>query len=138
LSAPLTPVQNIKELRSRLQKPQTKKPIKKRKRRGRKPKFGLRKKLISPTKNSRKVAKYNSVWQPMDPGHMEDFRLSHENQSKKRRCFKAIQHTREHDETIRVRDCIKVQSDEGLENIGKVVRLFLDETDNAINVQVLW
>lgn len=74
----------------------------------------------------------------MDPGHMEDFRLSHENQSKKRRCFKAIQHTREHDETIRVRDCIKVQSDEGLENIGKVVRLFLDETDNAINVQVLW
>jgi hypothetical protein len=85
-----------------------------------------------------KRVEIQSDWQPVDNGQLLDVRLHNETQAQKRRCFKAIQHSLEKDEVIRIRDCIKVRSSEGLENIGKVLRIFLDDPTGSISVQVLW
>jgi len=72
----------------------------------------------------------------MDEGVLTSFRINGVMQS--HRCYNAINHYRERDEVVRVRDCVKVCSSEGLENIGKVIRIFLEEASGQINIQVLW
>lgn len=116
LSAPLTPVQNTK-LRPRQQSSSSTKKTteKKGKKRGRAAKFSNRKQKKSRYNSThyRKQIVINSDWQPVDAGQIVDVRLGHETQSQKRRCYNAIRHSRELDEIIRIRDCVKVRSSEG-------------------------
>lgn len=141
--SPLIPVQN--KLRPRQQRSQpSKKPAKNAKGRpnakastkSHKSLPLMKRRRGAPLKTKR--VEIQSDWQPVDNGQLLDVRLHNETQPQKRRCFKAIQHSKEVDEIIRVRDCIKVRSSEGLENIGKVLRIFLDDPTGSISVQVLW
>ena len=84
-----------------------------------------------------------SVWRPEPDGdgvepHEEEIRLSHELAPQRRRCFNAIRHTRERDEVIRVRDCVRVRSAEGNEYVGKVIKIFLDNSTGSIFANILW
>ncbi|KAI6186718.1 Bromo adjacent-like proteiny domain-containing 1 protein [Aphelenchoides besseyi] len=130
--APLTPVQNTK-LRPRPSRQQTepKKSTKSKPRNHRR--SGGRKK----ERRVRSVP-IKSNWQPVDEGQIHDVRLAHETQYQRRRCYAEIRHQRERDEVIRVRDCVRVRSSEGLENVGKIVRLFLDDSSGAICAEVFW
>ncbi|KAI6225465.1 Bromo adjacent-like proteiny domain-containing 1 protein [Aphelenchoides fujianensis] len=91
----------------------------------------------------RKGARVRSVsiksnWRPVDEGKLQDVRFAGESQFQRRRCYDAIRHQREYDEVIRARDCVRVRSSEGLENVGKIVRLFLDDSSGHICAEVLW
>ncbi|KAI6213677.1 Bromo adjacent-like proteiny domain-containing 1 protein [Aphelenchoides besseyi] len=130
--APLTPVHNTK-LRPRPSQQSTK-PKKSTKAKSRTPRrSGGRKKQ----KRVRSVS-IKSNWQPVDEGQIHDVRLAHETQYQRRRCYAEIRHQRERDEVIRVRDCVRVRSSEGLENVGKIIRLFLDDSCGSICAEVFW
>ncbi|CAD5231839.1 unnamed protein product [Bursaphelenchus xylophilus] len=86
----------------------------------------------------RQIPSFSSNWRPLDEGYLCDLRLPTELQSKKRICYTAIRHMKERDEVIRIRDCVRVCSSEGLENIGKIFRLFFDEDSGNICAEVMW
>lgn len=74
--------------------------------------------------------KFVSNWRPVGDGIVKPIRFINDSLPVKRRCFSAIRHWAEQDEVIRVRDCVKICSAEGFENIGKVMHLHYDEASS--------
>lgn len=63
--------------------------------------------------------------------------FQNDNAPVKRLCFPAVQHVRE-PETIRLYDAVIVNSEDGSRNIGKIARIFLDDsTGNSFSKQSL-
>ncbi|CAD5224610.1 unnamed protein product [Bursaphelenchus okinawaensis] len=119
---PLTSVHNIAEnVMKRRQKPTI-----------------VKKKKATQVKRRGKATQFNSNWRSVDEGVYKELRLPTELQYKKRICYNAIRHSKEQDEIIRIKDCVRVCSSEGLENIGKIFRIFYDEETGNICAEVMW
>ncbi|KAH7713518.1 bromo adjacent (BAH) domain-containing protein, partial [Aphelenchoides avenae] len=76
-------------------------------------------------------------WEPLGEGTYRHVRIAGSTEPQHRMCFDAIRHKKEGD-VIRVKDCVKVSSAEGLESVGKVAWLFFDEGRRAPMTSVLW
>lgn len=88
-------------------------------------------------KNAKKKKTISSNWVPVGESKIVEFRPQPDKNNQKLECFYAIKH-KEADVTVKIRDCVKVLDGEGQENIGKVLRLFIDEKEGCISAQVVW
>jgi hypothetical protein len=88
-------------------------------------------KLPTPSKKKRKALHIvNCNWRPIGSGSTQAIRIANDSSPVQRQCFHSIRHWAEKDEVIRVRDCVKICSAEGLENIGKIMHLHYDESSS--------
>uniref|UniRef100_A0A0N5AYR8 BAH domain-containing protein n=1 Tax=Syphacia muris TaxID=451379 RepID=A0A0N5AYR8_9BILA len=81
--------------------------------------------------------KINSNWRPVTTGEKHYVYNSNDNAPVKRLCFPAVQHVRE-PETIRLYDAVIVNSEDGSRNIGKIARIFLDDSTGLLMATVFW
>ncbi|KAI1719436.1 bromo adjacent homology domain-containing 1 protein [Ditylenchus destructor] len=93
------------------------------------------KSLPSPKKGFRLI---NCNWRPVGGGFRRSIRLGNDSLPTERTCFHAIRHWADKEEIIRERDCVKICSAEGQENVGKIMFLHYDESSKALMATVLW
>uniref|UniRef100_A0A914C6L0 BAH domain-containing protein n=2 Tax=Acrobeloides nanus TaxID=290746 RepID=A0A914C6L0_9BILA len=97
-----------------------------------------RRHTICSKRTPKKPKRIKSNWQPIGKPVDKMVRLCNDASPSIQQCYTAIKHRHETDEIIRVRDCIKVRSAEGLENIGKVMNFYVDENTGYLMANVLW
>ncbi|KAH7660490.1 bromo adjacent (BAH) domain-containing protein [Aphelenchoides avenae] len=88
-------------------------------------------------RNSLRPTKFRSNWTPADQGTYQPVILALDAPPVQKLCYEAIRHNREN-VVIHVRDCVKVCSSEGLENVGKIMRLYYDKLEKTLMASILW
>lgn len=67
-----------------------------------------------------------SNWHPISDGFYKQVQCFNNVKSTQQLCFKEIRHCSQHNEVIRVNDCVRIFLFDGRENFGKVLHLFYD------------
>ncbi|KAH7703008.1 bromo adjacent domain-containing 1 protein-like protein [Aphelenchoides avenae] len=80
---------------------------------------------------------YKPQWEPVGTGTYKTVFVAGQSRSATELCFDAIRHRKE-GEVVCVKDNVKISSSEGLENIAKVARIYLDKATDRIMLSVLW
>uniref|UniRef100_A0A915D3M5 BAH domain-containing protein n=1 Tax=Ditylenchus dipsaci TaxID=166011 RepID=A0A915D3M5_9BILA len=98
----------------------------------------LKKEAAIHERRKKKGLKIVSNWRPVGSGFYQAIRIANDSSAVHRHCFHSIRHWAEKEEIIRVRDCVKICSSEGLENIGRIMHLHYDESSKGLMATVLW
>ncbi|KAH7715885.1 bromo adjacent domain-containing 1 protein isoform 2 [Aphelenchoides avenae] len=80
---------------------------------------------------------FNCDWTPVGEGAYKSVVLALDKPRAERLCYDAIRHNA-HDVTVRVRDCVKVFSEDEFEYIGKIMSLFYDEKAETLKASLIW